>query len=55
MTRTEFLALQAARYEYVRTLNVSQFKEIFLENLQGVHTFDELVDNGIKERNDSKV
>jgi hypothetical protein len=32
------------RYEKVRTLNVPQFQALFLENLKGEKTFDQLVD-----------
>ena len=38
------LELQAKRYEKLRVLNVSQFQELYLENLKGTASFDSLVD-----------
>lgn len=39
----------AERYRYVRTLNVPQFKEMFVNNLQTYQPFDSLVDAAIQE------
>lgn len=40
----DILENMAMRYEKLRRLNVSQFKELYLENLKGAASFDSLVD-----------
>lgn len=40
----EMLEKMAMRYEKLRKLNVSQFQELYLENLKGTASFDSLVD-----------
>lgn len=39
-----------ARYEYLRTLNVHQFAELFKKNIGGAGAFDDLVDEAIELR-----
>lgn len=39
-----------ARYEYVRTLNVPQFRALLIDNLHFNVPFDDLVDNAIKNK-----
>lgn len=39
----------ARRYEYVRRLNVPEFKKLFVANLTSGISFDTLVDNAIAE------
>lgn len=46
----EEIAIGYDRYEYIRTLNVTQFKELYEANIRGDGAFDELVDRGRKER-----
>jgi hypothetical protein len=41
-------AAGAARYEYVRTLSVPQFKALYTANIAGKGSFDELVDAAIE-------
>lgn len=36
------------RYEFLRTLNVKQFQDLFKENLNGKMPFDELIDREMK-------
>lgn len=42
--KLEELKLAHKRYEKVRKLNPRQFAELYEQNLRGVATFDELVD-----------
>lgn len=37
-----------ARYEYVRKLNPRQFAKLYLQNLDGHGTFDDIVDRAIE-------
>jgi hypothetical protein len=46
----EQLKRDAARYNYVRTMNPREFSALWETNLRGGHRFDELVDARIKER-----
>jgi hypothetical protein len=43
------LQQQAARYEFIRTLTPAEFATLYAQNLKGRGTFDELVDEAIKE------
>jgi hypothetical protein len=40
----------AERYEFMRTLNVPEFKDLFNRNISGEGRFDDLVDEAMKER-----
>lgn len=41
------------RYEFMRTLNPQQFKELWMRNLRGEMPFDELVDAAIVDRREA--
>lgn len=48
--RLEELRRDAARYNYLRTLNPREFSALWELNLRGEHRFDELIDERIKQR-----
>lgn len=44
------LQLANARYEYVRKLSPVKFADLYLRNIQGHGTFDDLVDQAVEEQ-----
>lgn len=47
---TDELTTGYRRYEYLRTLNPREFKELWEKNIRGQAPFDRLVDEGIRDR-----
>ena len=46
----EAMKLAAARYEFVRKLNLQQFADIYKRSIAGVGRFDDLVDQEMAKR-----